>query len=65
MVGYINHNTSTIRLRSGGFDVALDAARFVRFDDMEAAKAFIDAGLNTDGHIVFDMATQAPFGPKT
>lgn len=61
MVGYIKHSNVTIRFRSNGFDVPLEGGKtFVPFGSLDAAKAFIDAGRNTEGHTVYDMQTQAP-----
>lgn len=63
MVGYLKHNDVSIRVRSGGFDVPVGAAPFkgfVVFEELADAKAFIDAGRNTAGHVVYDMQTQTP-----
>jgi hypothetical protein len=60
MVGYLAHNTISIRVRSGGFDVGLEGGKaFVTFDTLADAKAFIDAGRQVDGQTVYDINTQA------
>ena len=63
MMGYSMHGGLSIRHRSGAFDVPVGTApyaQFVSFKRIEDAKAFIDSGRNPDGHVIYDMKTQAP-----
>ena len=60
MNGYGNHKEIGYRLRSGGVDVPVGAkpyTQFVRFDELQDAKAFIDAGRNPAGHTAYNMST--------
>lgn len=62
MNGYIKHGDTTIRLRSQGYDVligATPATEFVRFDSLDEAKAFIDAGRVVTNHAVYGLQSQA------
>jgi hypothetical protein len=64
MNGYITHGDTTIRLCSRGYDVLIGtvapATQFVRFDNLDEAKAFIDGGRVVTTHTVYGLATQAP-----
>jgi hypothetical protein len=64
MTGYITHKNVTIRFRSGLFDVHVgDHApykQFTSFEDLEQAKAFIDAGRVVTNQVVYWTETQTP-----
>jgi len=64
MTGYITHKNVTIRLRSGLYDVHVgDHApykQFTSFENLEEAKAFIDAGRVVTNQVVYWTETQTP-----
>jgi hypothetical protein len=64
MTGYITHKDVVIRLRSGLYDVHVgDHApykQFTSFEDLEKAKAFIDAGRIVTNQVVYWTETQTP-----
>ena len=64
MTGYITHKNVTIRLRSGLWDVHVGDhtpyKQFTSFEDLEQAKAFIDAGRVVTNQVVYWTETQTP-----
>ena len=64
MTGYTTHKDIVIRFRSNLFDVHVgDHApykQFTSFEDLEEAKAFIDAGRVVTNQVVYWTETQTP-----
>ena len=64
MNAYINYKDVASRLRSGLYDVYVGDHTpyqpFTSFEDLDTAKAFIDAGRVVTNHVVYRIDSQTP-----